>query len=253
MILKEFRVRDRTKFSRITKALHENYDYKINYDNLTLGQAGQLTRKALQRVDSSKDINDRIKFKMIAESLELWMQANVQTELTDMVAESLDDEEVEEAKVILAAKEISDKLQNMIEDTAKMQVQDLIPIIDTMKTDIGNTEANDFSEAADAALGQLVDTLKSTKEEYDRAVASVQGQRTDMDDFNMNPDDIGGEDDFGDDPELGGGIPGGDDMGVDDLPTDGDPDADLGIDDFGGDDANVVGDEPTGRELKDEI
>ena len=183
---------------------------------------------------------------MIAESLDLWFEANIQTELTDMVAEGLDDESMEEAKVILAAKELSDKIQGMIEDAAKMQVQDLLPIVDAMKAELGADEAEAFSQQADAALGGIVESLKSGKEEYDGAVSAAQGQApaTDMDNFDMD----------GDLDPADGGIDGMDvdmDMDVDaDIEGGGDMEVD---DEFGGDDANIGGDDPTGREMKDEI
>lgn len=242
MILKEFTTRGASQLDKLTKALSENYDYNLKLDGMSQERAERMAEKARKKVSESQDLNKRIKFNMIAESLELWMQANVQTELTSMVAEGLDDESMEEAKVILAAKELSDKIQGMIEDAAKMQVQDLLPIVDAMKAELGAEEAEAFSTQADAALGGLVESLKTAKDEYDQAISAAQGQdiATDMDNF-------GAGDDLGD--ELGG------DMDVDmDAEVDMDVDGEIDMDDeFAGDDAAVGGDEPTGREMKDEV
>ncbi len=241
MILKEFTTRGGTKLEKLTRALNENYNYDINFKGMTVARAERLAERARLKVEENSDVNKRIKFAMIAESLDLWMQANVQSELTSFnLAEGLDDESMEEAKVILAAKELSDKIQGMIEDAAKMQVQDLLPIVDAMKAELGGSEADAFATSADAALGGLVDTLKSAKEEYDGAIQAAQGQEpaTDMDNFDMDGDmgDMGDEMDTDmDNFDMDGG----DDMEVDD--------------EFGGDDANVADDEPTGREMKDEI
>jgi len=231
MILNEFTSRDATKLTKLQKALAENYDYNIKLQGMTKNRASALADKAMTKMAESRDVQQRVKFKMIAECLDLWMQANVQSELTDMVAEGIDDDSMEEAKVILAAKELSDKIQGMIEDAAKMQVQDLLPIADAMKNELGAGEAAAFSSQADAALGGLVEALKQAKDEYDSAISAAQGQApaTDMD---MDMDgDMG--DDMGD-------VEG---MDVDMSAMD---------DEFGGDAADV-GDEPTGREMKDEI
>lgn len=237
MILNEFAARGPNKLEKLKKALAENYDYDINFDGMTPNRAERLAEKAREKVAEQRDVNKRIKFAMIAESLDLWMQANVQTELTDMVAEGLDDESMEEAKVILAAKELSDKIQGMIEDAAKMQVQDLLPIVDAMKSEIGGSEADAFASAADQALAGLVETLKSSKEEYDNAIAAAQGETpgTDMDNFDL---------DTGDDEGIG-------DMEVDMDAMDDESESDMDMDDFGGDDTEI-GDDPTGREMKDE-
>jgi len=243
MILREFTSRGASKLDKLTKALAENYDYNLDLDNMTGDRAQRMADKAREKVAEISDINKRIKFNMIAESLDLWFEANIQTELTDMVAEGLDDDSVEEAKVILAAQEISDKIQGMIEDAAKMQVQDLLPIVDAMKSELGADEAEAFSTQADAALAGIVESLKSGKAEYDTAIQSAQGNApaTDMDNFDMDGD-------------IGPG-----DGGIDGMDVDMDMDADIDggdmevDDEFGGDDAMVGGDEPTGREMKDEI
>jgi len=240
MILREFTAKNTTKLGKLKAALAENYDFNMNLDGMTGTKAEAMANRARLKVEESGDINRRIKFAMIAESLELWMQANVQTELTAFnLAEGIDDESMEEAKVILAAKEISDKIQGMIEDAAKMQVQDLLPIVDAMKSETGQAEADAFASEADAALGQLVEDCKTAKSQYDNAILTAQGQSVagDMDNFDMD----GGMDDMGDEVDV--------DMDMDvDAELDMDPDmADMDIDDeFGGD-------APAGREMKDEI
>jgi hypothetical protein len=244
MILKEFTLRGPNALDKLTRALAENYDYNLKFTGMTRERARRMADKARARVAEHKDLNQRIKFNMIAESLDLWMQANVQTELTSMVAEGLDDESMEEAKVILAAKELSDKIQGMIEDAAKMQVQDLLPIVDAMKSEVGSAEADSFATAADAALAGLVEALKGAKTEYDNAIGAAQGQApaTDM-------DGMGGMDDLGGD--MGGDEMGSDMDGMGDMDDMGD---DIGMDDeFGGDDANAGEDDPTGRAMKDDI
>ncbi len=236
MILREFTAHNATKLNKLQRALAENYDYDINLDKMTADRAERMATKARLKVEENTDTNKRIKFAMIAESLELWMQANVQTELTAFnLAEGLDDDSMEEAKVILAAKELSDKIQGMIEDAAKMQVQDLLPIVDAMKSEVGQAEADAFATQADAALAGLVESLKGAKTEYDSAISAAQGlaPATDMDNFDM-------------DGEMGDGEM---DMDMDG----GEVDLDMGDDEFAGDDATVGGEDPTGREMKAEM
>jgi regulator of PEP synthase PpsR (kinase-PPPase family) len=142
----------------------------------------------------------------------------------------VDDEAVEGAKVILAAQEMNDELQKMVERVAEMQVQDLIPLVDAMKAELGMEQAEAFNNAADTALGGLLDTVKSTKEAVENAILGAQGQAPAVD-MEMPAADIG----------------------VDDVDMTG-MDADAPDDDaFGGDDASADADgEPEGRELKAE-
>jgi|TARA_R110000851_G_scaffold312940_1_gene474343 hypothetical protein len=228
MILKEFKSSNARTLSKLTRALAENYNYNINLAKMTTERAAKMATKAIAKVNESQDVNRRIKFAMIAESLDLWMQANVQSELTAFnLAEGLDDDSMEEAKVILAAKELSDKIQGMIEDAAKMQVQDLLPIVDAMRSEVGQAEAEGFATQADAALAGLVAQLKTAKTEYDSAIQTAQGL-TPANDMDMDMD-------------MGDEIDG---MDVDMSAMD---------DEFGGDAANVGDAEPTGREMKAEM
>jgi hypothetical protein len=232
MILKEFKSNDARTLRKLTRALAENYDYDINLAKMTAKRAAKMAYNARAKVVESRDTNRRIKFTMIAESLDLWMQANVQSELTAFnLAEGLDDDSMEEAKVILAAKELSDKIQGMIEDSAKMQVQDLLPIVDAMRSEVGQAEAEAFATQADAALAGLVSSLKAAKIEYDESIQTAQGLAPAND---MEMDDGMGD-------EMGDEIDG---MDVDMSAMD---------DEFGGDAATVGDADPTGREMKAEM
>lgn len=239
MILREFTQQNAAKLRKLTRTLSENYNYALNFNTLTAPKALAMIGNVNEKRDASKDVNNRVKLGLIAESLALWHKAAVQTELT----ETLDDTAMEGAKVILAAKEISDKIQGMIEDAAKMQVQDLLPIVDAMKSEIGTNEAETFSQTADAALGQLVESLKSTKTEFDNAIAGAQGESVGMD-MDMGMDDMGMDmdTDMGDEFAEPGDEAG---FGMDDEFAE--------PDDFEGDDTNLGGEEPSGREMKAEF
>ncbi len=237
MILKEFVKHDSTRLSKLVVALNENYDYSLDFKKMTVEKAERMKAKATKRIAESNDVNRRVKLGLIAESLDLWMQANVQSELTAYnLKEGLDDESVDEAKVIIAAQEINDKMQSMIEDAAKMQVQDLLPIVDAMKSEIGTAEADAFSTAADAAIGGLVEALKGAKDQYSNALSAAQGNATS--DMAMDPEMDAGLDDV--------------DMGGDDMDVDLDAGGEMD-DEFAGDAAMAGADAPEGREMKDEF
>ena len=254
MILNDVVHHEGSKLKKLNASLRENFKMSINWKTMTPIKATQIIARAQQKLEETDNSIQRVHLNMIKETLETWKRAKL--------VEDLDDDSVEVAKVILAAKEISDKLQSMIEDSAKMQVQDLLPIIDAMKTEIGPEQADTFSSSADSALGELINTLKGTKDSFDNAIAAAQGQGPDM--AGMGPDGMGGDLE-GDMPPDGMGLDGMDgdlegDMPPDDLgdPAAGDladPEADISdipVDDgFGGDDA-TIGDTPSGRELKDE-
>jgi hypothetical protein len=217
------------KFSKIQKYLEENYGYELDMSAMDADKVAGIIKSTTDKMKVTEDAKEYTRLHMIAEGLKLWTPAPVQTELTAVVTEAADEEAVEQAKVIIAAQEINDTLQKMIEDTAEMQVQDLIPLVDAMKAELGMEQAEAFNNAVDSALAGLLDSLKSAKDGVENAILAAQGQApaTDM--------------------EMGGGDM---DMEVD---MDG-MDADAPDDDsFTGDDAAADADgEPEGRELKAE-
>lgn len=125
-----------------------------------------------------------------------------------MESRRLMEQDLAQAEVLLAAQELVDKLQKMVEDVAAMQVQELMPITDAMKEQIGFEVADQYNSAADSALGSLLDQLKATKESLENATLQAQGKPvnapapTDM--GPAAPEDMGMGDDFeGDDAAAG--------------------------------------------------
>lgn len=217
------------KFSKIQKYLEENYGYEMDMSAMDADKVAGIIKSTTEKMKVAEDAREYTRLHMIAEGLKLWTPAPVQSELTQVVAEAADEEAVEQAKVIIAAQEMNDALQKMIEDTAEMQVQDLIPLVDAMKAELGMEQAEAFNSAVDSALGGLLDSLKAAKEGVENAILAAQGQA----------------------PAVDMEMPAGDmDMEVD---MDG-MDADAPDDDsFTGDDAAADAEgEPEGRELKAE-
>jgi hypothetical protein len=230
MFLSDFETNE-AKFSKIQKYLKENYGYSLDMSSMTADKATAMVSATTQKMRLAQDPREYTRLHMIAEGLKLWTPASIQTELTApaLVKEGVDEEGVEQAKVIIAAQEIADELQDMIEDVAEMQVQDLIPLVDAMKSELSPEQADAFSASVDATLGTLLDALKSAKTGVDNAIMTAQGQTPAVD------------------MEQPAGTIGADDVDM------GDELDDVADDAFGGDDAvSNVADEPESRELKAE-
>jgi hypothetical protein len=133
------------------------------------------------------------------------------------------EDELASAEVLLASQELVDKLQKMVEDVAEMQVQELMPIVDAMKTEVGFDVAEAYNTAADAALGALLDQMKTAKQQLEDATLTAQGKTPNT----PAPTPMAAE------PDM-------------------DMDMEEPMDDFGGVDAAAGPDNDIGRELKTE-
>jgi hypothetical protein len=88
----------------------------------------------------------------------------------------LSEGEVQQAQVVLAAQDMVDKMQDMIEDSTEMQFKELPALVDSIKNQIGPEQAAQFNNDAQAALSGLVQNLQGSKQQLEQALGVVTGQ-----------------------------------------------------------------------------
>ena len=85
------------------------------------------------------------------------------------------EQDLQQAQTLIAAKSISDDLQSMAEKVARMGVDDLMPLVDTMKTQFGPEAADAYNEVMKAQLEDLLQSVQTAKDQSDDAVLALQG------------------------------------------------------------------------------
>jgi len=88
----------------------------------------------------------------------------------------LSEGEVQQAQVVLAAQDMVDKMQDMIEDSTEMQFKELPALVDSIKNQIGQEQAAQFNNDAQSALSGLVQNLQGSKQQLEQALGVVTGQ-----------------------------------------------------------------------------
>lgn len=146
--------------------------------------------------------------------------------------------EVSQAEVMMAAKEFSKELQEMVEKIGRLQNEDLPPVTDQMRETYGMESASAFQTQIYGALQSVMDSLYTAKGQVDDAVTNMAatGQFTAPTDMDVPVD---GMDDGMGEIDADAGL----EADLDNL--DGDIDAD---DQFGG----AEEEEPLGRGMKTE-
>lgn len=84
--------------------------------------------------------------------------------------------ELEKAQVVIAAKGIIDELQNMAEDLAKMEADEIMPITDSMRLTFGPEEADRFNETTTSTIRATMEAVKAAKEALTQEVARLEGE-----------------------------------------------------------------------------
>lgn len=170
--------------------------------------------------------------------------------------------ELERAQIILAAKDVLERLQKMAEGLAKMTAEDIMPISDNMKGVFGTEVAETFESVANEQLASALEAVRSAKEQLNTQVLRMEGKISPEEAAAPSNDMMndGGEEGSEGGDDLGGddlGAEGGDDLGGDDLGAGGEEggdDAEAELDDlFGGDEAAATGGEPLGRAKKESV
>lgn len=84
--------------------------------------------------------------------------------------------ETEKAQLIMAVKDMVDRVQGMVEDLSKMKVEDLVALTDKMRDEFGQEQASAFTTSADGILSAGIDNLTNARTEMDNAVLTLTGQ-----------------------------------------------------------------------------
>ena len=88
----------------------------------------------------------------------------------------VENEEVEKSQVILAAQDMVDSVQKMIEEVNDMLVKELPALVDSIQSEIGVNESEQFNAQANESLTALNQTLAQSKTSLQNALNTITGQ-----------------------------------------------------------------------------
>jgi hypothetical protein len=136
------------------------------------------------------------------------------------IRKMINEDEVTQAQSVMAAKDMVDSIQGMLEDIGKMVNEQLPPLTDSIRSNIGDQQAQAFSAAATETLNSLLSQVQAARESVNNAVLGLTGaaptpiETPDMgvtgDNLDLGPeaDDEESSDEFGaSDAAAGGGLP----------------------------------------------
>ena len=135
--------------------------------------------------------------------------------------------EMSKAEVALAAKDMVDKVDAMLQDVSQMKGEDLLPLTDKVRDEIGQEASDSLKTSVEGSLGELETALQSARTALDNAARTVAG-----------------------DPSASAGDMGADPMADPTMPDPTNPD-ELNTLDVA--DPEIGGEEPEGREKRESV
>jgi hypothetical protein len=185
------------------------------------------TKQIMQKAEKGQNLNPDEQKTMTAIAL----MKKEGRKMKRMVKES----ELQQAQVVLAAQDMIDRIQKMMEEISEMQFKDLPALSDSIKNDMGADQATQFQSSASAALTNLLQAVQSGKTEMESAQGVLTGQAP----------VVPGAEPAADGDDLGADLDAG--PAADDLGADLDLDANLATDD---EEDTEGGEETLGRERR---
>tara|TARA_B100000579_G_scaffold399672_1_gene380777 strand:- start:4991 stop:5824 length:834 start_codon:yes stop_codon:yes gene_type:complete len=215
----------RTKIHEITQNTHFGQELKdSNYQksqmmldivNQAINEYSDMEKKAASDAISAKDKLDN--------------NQPLSNQEKDTVKKLMTKEGVEEqSELILAAKDMMDKVTGYLEDLASMKTEGMLELADRIRDEMGADKADAFIQKIQPAIEQAEATLSTTRQELDNGVRILTGEET-------MSEPMGNDDTMNTDADL------------DSLEVGDDEEAD----EFGAADAEAGGTEPEGREQRE--
>jgi hypothetical protein len=84
--------------------------------------------------------------------------------------------EYDQAAAIVAARDMVDTIQDMVEKLSKMANEDLVALADVMRGEVGQAQADAFVQAAQGAINPLLDQAKAARASIDGAARAAAGE-----------------------------------------------------------------------------
>jgi hypothetical protein len=196
--------------------------FKVGDKEFTLQDAEDLLQKSMTEkakpdyIDLDKDGNKTEPMKKAAQ---------------DKKKKAVKEGAEESAQLVMAAKDMVDKITGWMEDTASMQSESMLELADAIRDEMGVEQSEQFTNAVKPSLESLYTSLEATREALTGGVAVLTGEQA--------PDTIGADSDV-EEPAM-------------EPTTDDDADTDMPdqADDFSASEPATGGDEPADRSKRE--
>ena len=216
----------RTKIHTLTDNMHFGHELKNNeYQksqamldivNQTIKEygSGELktdpkTKNIVKKIQNIPTLQDKEKKEIIGDLVTTEVQEGIE----------------QQSELILAAKDMMDKVTGYLEDLASMKTEGMLSLADSIRDEMGAEKADAFVAKIQPAIESAEAALSQTREDLESGVRILTGEETAADPIGEPETDLDSEED------------------LDSLDSD--------SDEFGASDAEAGGTEPEGREQRE--
>ena len=163
---------------KLNKVVESRFGYALDFDKLTFKKAYKIASGLTESINRIKRTHGTavveqnasyMEMMMVRESIHQWMSENH----NQFIMES----EMAKSEAILAAKDMVDSVQDMLEKISKMQSEQMPALLDTIRDQIGSEQAETFKSQMTPLLGELMTQLTTARETADSASRGLAGEQ----------------------------------------------------------------------------
>lgn len=171
-------------YAMAKKALRENFNTDLQVEKLSLTQTRNMLGKVknllsevkeTDKVYSSENNPQYLKLVFMEQALsDYYAELKAMPKYNSRIV--VENEEIEQAQVVLAAKDMMDSVQKMVEDVSDMLVKELPAVVESVSGEMGSEQGEQFNTMATEALTGLQAALTQAKSGLQSALNVVTGQ-----------------------------------------------------------------------------
>ena len=226
---------------KLNESLAKKFGQRINLEKFTLEQLENTRNKLrtqLSQIETNESYNsvESESFKKARLFLDVINTAIAERAPTEVAEAVVTEGAEDQAELVMAAKDMVDRVTSWMEDTAEMQTESMLELADAIRDEMGQEQSEAFVNAVKPALEALYSTMESTRQSLTAGVGQLTGEAEPVDMMGAD-DDMAGDDMEPIDDE-------GDMDAIDDTADE---------DDFGADEVAAGGEEEAGRAKRESI
>jgi|TARA_R110002124_G_scaffold116465_1_gene273007 hypothetical protein len=230
--------------AKLNESLAKRFGSKINIDEFTTEQlqdARNKLRTQVFNVETTESFDavqqkGHTKNKLFLDVLNaaLHERDDVATAIDEAI-EQVNEGEEDKAELVMASKDMVDRVTGWMEDTAEMQTESMLELADAIRDEMGSEASEAFTAQVKPALEAMYSVMETTRIALTAGVGMLTGEGEPMDTMgDEEPDMDMDADDDGDGMDMDAGM-------------------DAMDDEFGAADAAAGGEELGGREKRESI
>ena len=169
----------------LNESLAKRFGKKIKLENFSLTQlqdARNKLRTQLSQIEMNENFNSVVKSENYQKNKLFLDVLNAEiSERGDIEETSLEETQVNEgaedqAEIVMAAKDMVDRVTNWMEDTAEMQTESMLELADAIRDEMGVDQSQAFVGGIKPALEALYQTMEQARESLSQGVALLTGE-----------------------------------------------------------------------------